>query len=130
VPLFWTEDIASKDGRRLPYTEVRVGSLTLRFNGRFGSKLKEAVRHLQAQQAAAVQVGERVRLVQMDGCMAHIRGKIEEGIVEALDMKQAYGDSQLRPWATIRLADGSSSERCALPSDWFRHSDGVMEYRF
>lgn len=130
MPLFWTEEREGKDGARLPYTEIRVGSLTLCFHGRFGARLREAIRHLQAKQESVLKIGERVRLVQMDGCMAHIRGRIEEGSVVGLDMKQNYGDIKMRPWASIRLQDGSLSERCAEPSQWFRHTDGIMEYRF
>lgn len=52
MPIFWTEERLSKSGARLPYTEIRVGNLTLCFNGRQGSKLREAVNHLEAQQRA------------------------------------------------------------------------------
>lgn len=51
MPIFWTEERDGKRGARLPYTEIRVGSLTLCFNGRQGSKLREAVKHLEAEQA-------------------------------------------------------------------------------
>lgn len=50
MPIFWTEERISKSGARLPYTEVYVAGLTLRFNGRFGAKMKEAAQHLEAQQ--------------------------------------------------------------------------------
>lgn len=130
MPIFWTEERVSKNGERLPYTEVRVGSLTLCFHGRFGAKLKEAAQHLQARQLSALRMGETVRIVQMDGCMAHVRGRLVEGVVVGFAMKQVYGDTERRPWVSIKLSDGSLDERCAEPGLWFRHVDDVMEYRF
>lgn len=47
MPIIWGERIAI-GGARLPYTEVQVGDLVLRFNGRPGAKLREAVAHLEA----------------------------------------------------------------------------------
>jgi hypothetical protein len=52
VPIFWSEERESRAGVRLPYTEIRVGALTLSFNGRMGSKLREAIKHLEEKQAA------------------------------------------------------------------------------
>lgn len=52
MPIFWTEERMTKTGARLPYTEIRVGDMTLAFNGRFGAKLREAIEHLEAKQAA------------------------------------------------------------------------------
>lgn len=130
MPIFWTEERISKTGDRLPYTEVHVAGLTLCFHGRFGAKFKEAAQHLEARQLSAVRMGETVRLVQMDGCMAHVRGRLVQGVVVGLSMKQVYGSPALLPWASIRLDDGSLDERCAEPRLWFRHVDGIMEYRF
>lgn len=49
MPIFWTEEErVAKSGDRLPYMEVHVGSLVLRFNGRPGARLAEAVDHLRA----------------------------------------------------------------------------------
>lgn len=130
MPIFWTEERVSKSGARLPYTEVHVAGLTFRFNGRFGSKLKEAAQHLEAAQLSAVRMGETVRMVQMDGCMAHVRGRFVQGVVVGLSMKEVYGSAQRLPWASIRLDDGSYDERCAERRLWFRHVDGIMEYQF
>jgi hypothetical protein len=130
VPIFWTEERVSKSGDRLPYTELHVAGLTLCFHGRFGSKLKEAAQHLEARQLSALRMGETVRLVQMDGCMAHIRGRLVEGVVVGFAMKQFYGSAQRVPCVSIKLSDGSIDERCAEPRLWFRHVDGIMEYRF
>ncbi len=130
MPIFWTEERVSKSGDLLPFTVVRIGGLTLGFRGRFGAKLKEAAQHLEARQLSGVAMGETVRLVQMDGCMAHIRGRLVQGVVVGLSMKQVYGSAQLLPWASIKLDDGSLDERCAEPRLWFRHVDGIMEYRF
>lgn len=130
MPIFWTEERVSKTGELLPYTELHVAGLTLCFRGRFGAKLKEAAQHLEARQLSAVAIGETVRLVQMDGCMAHVRGRLVQGVVAGLSMKRCYGDSQLRPWASIRFDDGSLDERCAERRLWFRHVDGIMEYQF
>ena len=50
MPIFWTEERVTSSGARLPYTEIRVGELTLCFRGRFGSKLREAVAELERRQ--------------------------------------------------------------------------------
>lgn len=77
----------------------------------------------------AVRSGEHVRIVRMDGCMAHVRVVEHDGVVTGIRLKQAYGDTQIRPYAVIRLDNGDTIERCAEPADWVRHTDGVMEYR-
>lgn len=51
MPIFWTEEREGQGGARLPYTEIRVGSLTLGFAGRFGPRLREAVQALEAKQS-------------------------------------------------------------------------------
>lgn len=79
----------------------------------------------------AVKAGDHVRIVRMDGCMAHVRGDVKTGTVEGVSGKQKYGDSILRPYASIRLEDGSIDERCAERGCWWpNESDGVMEYRY
>jgi hypothetical protein len=81
--------------------------------------------------AAVVKSGQRVRLVQMDGCMAHVRGRVDEGTVEALETKTVYGDSTERPYARIRFDDGRIEDRCAERHCWYpNETDGVMEYRY
>jgi hypothetical protein len=52
VPIFWGEERENQNGVKLPYTEIRVGRLTLCFNGRPGWRLRQAVEQLEAQQAA------------------------------------------------------------------------------
>lgn len=46
MPIYWGEQ-ETASGARLPFTEVRVGDIALRFNGRPGARLREAVAHLE-----------------------------------------------------------------------------------
>jgi hypothetical protein len=50
MPIFWGER-TTPAGAKLPYTEIRVGDIVLRFGGRPGAKLAEAVRHLEERSA-------------------------------------------------------------------------------
>jgi hypothetical protein len=86
-------------------------------------------RLLKSYRRSAVRTRERVRLVQMDGCMATVRNNIREGEVTGIKIKQVHGDTDMRPWAIIRLDDGTTVQRCAEDSNWIRHEDGTMEYR-
>lgn len=86
-------------------------------------------RLLKAHRRSAVRTRERVRLVQMDGCMATVRNNIREGEVIGISVKMVHGDTDMRPWASIRLDDGTTVQRCAEPNNWTRHEDGTMEYR-
>jgi hypothetical protein len=87
-------------------------------------------RLFKAHRRSAVRTHERVRLVAMDGCMAHVRGQVQEGMVTDIIVKQVYGDTHMRPWASIRLDEGTTVERCAELNNWTRHEDGTMEYRY
>lgn len=77
----------------------------------------------------ALGVGSRVRIVDMDGCMAHVRGKVEEGRIELVTDRRVYGDTSDRPWASIRMTNGQMTARCLDQHLWTRGDDGVMEYR-
>lgn len=72
--------------------------------------------------------GEHVRIVEMNGCMAHSRENIRDGVVRRFVTRQVYGDSQLRSYAVIQLQDGTLMERVAEPNLWFEF-EGVLEYR-
>jgi hypothetical protein len=67
VPIFWTEERSSRTGARLPYTEIRVGALTLCFNGRAGSKLREAINHLEQQQQEGGSHGSAEKAARIKG---------------------------------------------------------------
>lgn len=78
---------------------------------------------------SAVHVGERVRLVEDRGCMAHIRGPVREGVVQAIKIKSEHNGFYKYPTAVILLDDCAYTiERCAEPRLWQRHTDGIMEY--
>ena len=75
-------------------------------------------------------VGERVRIVTMNGCMAHVRENPREGIVvKIFSKKKVYGDDfEKYKYVTIKLDDGTIIEKCAEPRLWNIH-DGLPEYR-
>lgn len=76
---------------------------------------------------SAVRVGQRVNLVQWDGCMAHIRGRVQTGKVLQITSEKVYGDHKYRPYVLIQLEDGTQTKRVAERNYWFER-DGVMEY--
>ena len=75
-----------------------------------------------------MRIGQRVRIVEMDGCMAHVRGKAEEGIVIGIIREQVYGDTRKRPYAQIALDNGRNTKLCAEPQLWTEY-EGAQEYR-
>lgn len=75
-----------------------------------------------------VHVNQRISIADMNGCMAHIRENPRYGTVEQIRWKRVTGDSQHRPWATIRMDDGTIEERCAELPNWIEY-EGIMEYR-
>lgn len=86
-------------------------------------------RTMNAHRRVAVRVGERVRIVQMEGCMAHIRTDVRSGHVQEINAKTVYGDTELRPLVLVALDEGGFITLCAEQSNWTRTDDGVMEYR-
>lgn len=76
---------------------------------------------------SGVHPGQRVRIVEMDGCMATVRGKVREGVVQAVTSKLVYGTSTPLPYATILFNDGVMGDWCAEPRLWQPGEDGVME---
>jgi hypothetical protein len=73
--------------------------------------------------------GQRVRLVRMDGCMAHIRGDVRGGAIVEMLETVFYGSSQVVPVVRIRMDNDALEERVALRSQWTLH-DGLWEYRY
>jgi hypothetical protein len=79
--------------------------------------------------SSAVRVGERVRIVEMNGCMAHVRGRVQAGTVIGISSAPVYGDWGYKiPWADIKLDEGYITKRSAEPRLWTRHEDGTMEH--
>ena len=73
--------------------------------------------------------GARVRIVSMDGCMAHIRGKISEGMVTAINPKLVYGANRPELYATVKFNNGEPGrDYPAAPHLWCRGDDGMPEY--
>ncbi len=72
--------------------------------------------------------GNRVRIVSMNGCMAHSRENPREGVIISIIKKKVYGDTKERPYAQIQLDNGNLTEKCAEPHLWTSH-DGLPEYR-
>ena len=74
-----------------------------------------------------VRMGQRVRLVRMDGCMAHVRNDIREGTVVGFAKKNIYGSDRIHEYVQIKLDDNRMMERLTDPSLWIVH-EGVAEY--
>ncbi len=72
--------------------------------------------------------GFRVRLVKMDGCMAHVRGEVREGTITGYTSKQLHGDTKERNFVVIKMDDGTEEERESEPQLWIQN-EGVLEYR-
>ena len=77
---------------------------------------------------SSVKIGETVRLVEMNGCMAHRRENIRTGIVTAFLRKQIYGSVGDQYLVRIRLEDNNDIERIAEDRLWTEF-EGVLEYR-
>lgn len=79
-----------------------------------------------------LRIGERVRIVRADGCMAHIRNDPREGVVINIRKEKVYGgDSVPYPdniYAEIRLDDGKIVKKCAVRRLWTVH-DGLPEFQ-
>lgn len=63
-------------------------------------------------------VGIRVRIVSMNGCMAHARENLREGVITEIIKKKVYGDTREGPYAQIQLDNGDFIEKCAEPWFW------------
>jgi hypothetical protein len=73
-------------------------------------------------------VGQRVRLADMNGCMAHRRENVRDGEIISLTRKKVSGDFQERWYADIKLTSGEIVSRCADRYLWTMH-DGILEYQ-
>ena len=79
-----------------------------------------------------LRVGDKVRIVQMNGCMAHVRDNPREGVViDFVEKKGLLWTSMPRvekTFAKIRLETGELIEKCSAPRLWIKH-DGLPEYQ-
>jgi hypothetical protein len=73
-------------------------------------------------------IGQRVRLVQMDGCMATVRNNIREGVVTGFIKRKLYPEDRPTEMAVVRLDNGEVVERVNSRSLWLEH-EGMLEYR-
>lgn len=79
-----------------------------------------------------LRIGQRVRVVRYDGCMAHVRVVENEGKIIGFENKNLYDGNSGgcdAVMARIQMDDGAIQQRVAEPSEWWKHDDGVMEYR-
>jgi hypothetical protein len=77
-------------------------------------------------------LGQTVRLVRMDGCMAHIRGEVKMALVTGFVKRSLYDGNaggRLTKMVQLKLDDGSVIERVAEPSEWFQ-VDGALEHHY
>lgn len=79
-----------------------------------------------------LRVGNRVRVVEANGCMAHVRENPREGVV--IDFVEQKGllwtttPKVEKTYARIRLDSGEIIEKCSAPRLWTKH-DGLPEYQ-
>lgn len=71
--------------------------------------------------------GDKVRIVQRNGCMAHTRDNPKEGVVIGISWLQLYGDYGKYRFAKICLDNGEIVDKPARKSFWTMH-DGLPEY--
>ena len=65
----------------------------------------------------------------MDGCMAHIRGEVSEGMVTAIGPKLVYGAHRPELYATVKFDnDECIRDYPAAQNLWHSGDDGVPEY--
>ncbi len=69
--------------------------------------------------------GDRVCIVQMDGCMAHVRGAERWGKIIRIGNRVVYGSPSPSLYADIEFDDGSTGAQYA--GDMFRSPDGHFE---
>lgn len=72
--------------------------------------------------------GELVRVVEMNGCMAHVRSNVAYGRVDAHVRRNVYGSPQPVEYVRIQMDGGTTEELPAEPRLWTHH-DGMLEYR-
>lgn len=72
--------------------------------------------------------GQVIRIVQMDGCMAHVRNNVRVGEVTGFIVRTPYGLNGPFKYVQIRLVTGQQVEYPAEPRLWNQFTDGVWEY--
>lgn len=75
-----------------------------------------------------ISLGDRVRIVSMNGCMAHIRENIREGQIVSVRQHRPKGALKEYTFATIQLDNGETVEKCAESRLWNLHN-GLPEYQ-
>lgn len=74
-------------------------------------------------------INDRVRIVAMNGCMAHTRDNVREGVVIGFETKPVLGSGgHKHRYAKIRLDNGEILERCAESRFWSVY-EGLSEYQ-
>lgn len=63
-------------------------------------------------------IGQRIRIVKIDGCMAHRRGLTREGRIQLFYHHRPWGASQNMRFARIQMDDGTIEERPVETGDW------------
>ncbi len=75
-----------------------------------------------------IHIGDRVRIVTANGCMAHVRDNPREGTVVRFVERKVYGSISKVRYTQIRLDNGDIIEKCAEPGLWSMH-EGLPEYQ-
>jgi hypothetical protein len=72
-----------------------------------------------------------VRIVRMDGCMAHVRGNVRNGVIIGFIDRTIYGGGKkMYRFAQIEMRDGRIEERVAEDRLWHQNeTDGIWEYQ-
>jgi hypothetical protein len=78
--------------------------------------------------AVELKVKHRVRIVQANGCMAHVKENPREGQVVRFIRKQLYGSTRYYRFAEIKLDSGETIVKTANPGEW-NLCDGLPEYQ-
>lgn len=73
-------------------------------------------------------VGQRVRIVDMRGCMANDRTNPREGVVTGFIGRTPYGATQPYVFVQILMDDGTQEERVDTPGLWTLYRR-LQEYR-
>lgn len=70
-------------------------------------------------ESVRIDVGDRVRIVTANGCMAHIKNNPREGTVIEIEEKKLYGGGFKKfRYAHIKLDSGCVIEKPAEPRFW------------
>lgn len=78
-------------------------------------------------------VGQTVRVVEMRGCMAHVRGEVREGTITDVVERVLYDGTPTGHPTLMVLITTAAGEQLAQVAErrlwWPNEDDGVLEYR-